>query len=307
MTPPPQRRPGCAATRLAHREPVFASAPERFTTWLLVEHPGPWPATGLPPDLPHEAALVWKAAQEAGIRPQFIRRVRDRRGPTSTVVTAHAGHTGQPWLERRVLTDLRELADLDLDALAAGRPPGFGEPSAEQLVLVCTHGLKDVCCARLGRPLAVLLDRALPGRVWETNHVGGDRYAANVVTLPDAAYHGGLATSDVPALTAALTAGHVLPSHLRGRAGLPSPVQAAEHHLRAHLGLLALDAVRPLGPPTADDQDVVRVELQVRDGARYAVRVRPRTSEEPRLTSCAGTGTIGTPTTYDLVELRALD
>ncbi|MEV4331635.1 sucrase ferredoxin [Streptomyces sp. NPDC049597] len=284
---------------------MFATAPERFTTWLLVEHPGPWPPHDLPPGLPHEAGLVWKAAKEAGIRPQFIRRVRDRRGPVSTVITAHHG-AGGTWLERRSLDDLRALADLDVDALAAGRPPGFGEASEDRVALVCTHGLKDVCCARLGRPVAVLLDQALPGQVWETNHVGGDRFAANVVTLPDGTYHGGVTTADVSPLAAAFGSRQVMLPRLRGRAGLPAPVQAAEHHLRERLDLRSLDAVRPLDHSAVDPDGTVRVDLAAHDGSRFRLHVRPRRPEQERLTSCANAGTFDTPATFDLLRMETL-
>lgn len=71
---------------------------------------------------------------------------------------------GNRWLERRTVSDLSELAALDLAALAAGTPPGFGARSDEPVLLVCTQGKRDVCCARLGRPLARLLDSQLAGQ-----------------------------------------------------------------------------------------------------------------------------------------------
>lgn len=197
----------------------MATAPERASSWLLVEHPGPWPSSGLPADVPAEAVSVLEAATAADVRPQLVRRLADRRQDVSTVVLASCP-PGSRWTERRTVTDLRALGELDVAALAAGQPPGFGTAAADVVVLVCTHGRRDVCCARLGRPLAVLLDAQLPGQVWETTHVGGDRFAPNVVTLPDGSYHGGVSAADVPGLAAALTTGRVLLPRLRGRAGM---------------------------------------------------------------------------------------
>jgi hypothetical protein len=68
--------------------------------------------------------------------------------------------------------------------------PSFGEPAAEPLYLVCAHGRRDVCCARFGGPLARALSAAHPLQVWETTHVGGHRYAANLVILPHGLYYG---------------------------------------------------------------------------------------------------------------------
>lgn len=297
------RAAGCAAVRAALDEPLRATAPERAASWLLVEHPGPWPATGLPRDVPAEAVRVLDVATAAGVRPQLVRRVADRRGDAATVLLASC-RPGRRWAERRTLTDLRALAELDVASLAAGEPPGFGTLAAGPVVLVCTHGRRDVCCARLGRPLAVLLDAQLPGQVWETTHLGGDRFAPNVVSLPDGSYHGGVAPTDVPALAAAITAGRVLVPRLRGRAGLPSAVQAADHFVRGHTGETALDAVRPLAcTPSPSGQTCV--ELLVA-GARWCVHVAVRPGVRERLTSCAGSGTVAAPDAYDLLGLRRL-
>lgn len=296
-------RAGCAETRLAHREPLLATAPERVTAWLLLEHQGPWPADGMPPGLAPKVVRVCEAADEAGIRVQWIRPVRGRRSSPATVFAA-ASRVGGGWLERRTLDDLRELADLDIAALARGRPPNFGTPDRERVVLVCTHGRRDVCCARFGRPVVERLDHRLPGLVWETTHVGGHRFAASVVTLPDGSYHGGITAADTDDLADAVLTGRVLPARLRGRAGLPAAVQAADCYARLRYGLSTMDGVVPLGHDPVGEDGTVRVELRLDDGARCVVHVRPRRLTDVRLTSCSGLGTSSAPSTFDLVALH---
>ena len=55
------------------------SAPEAAKSWLLIEHPGPWPAFGLPDDLPPALADYSARALQHGVRTQLIRRT-DRDG-----------------------------------------------------------------------------------------------------------------------------------------------------------------------------------------------------------------------------------
>lgn len=63
------------------------------------------------------------------------------------------GQAPDPWLRRGDLTDVDSLAG-DLDGLAEGHAPASGKSETAPLLLVCTHGRRDVCCARLGGPLA---------------------------------------------------------------------------------------------------------------------------------------------------------
>jgi hypothetical protein len=148
-------------------------------------------------------------------------------------------HTETAWLEGRELADPAELAELDLAAVGAGRAPGFGRPVDRPIVLACAHGRHNPCCARVGAPLA----RRLADRfsdVWETTHVGGDRYAANIVCLPHGLYYGDLDERRAVHAVHAYHLGQVVLEGYRGRAGLPEPVQAAEHFVRAHTGKLGV-------------------------------------------------------------------
>lgn len=296
---------GCAALRIALDEPLPGTAPEGAASWLLLEHPGPWPSVGWPADLPTAAAGVLEAAVVLSVRPQLIRPVRERRRRARNLVLVASCRPGRSWLEARELSDLRELADLDLHAVAEGRAPGFGKPSGEPVLLVCTHGKRDVCCARRGRPVAQALEQELPGRVWETTHVGGDRFAANVVTLPHGTYHGGVTADMAGVLATAALNRHVVPTHLRGTAGLPAAAQAAEFFVRRELGIAALDAVRAAAVPVLVDGAEENVLVHV--GTRsFSVRLSRLQVADVRLTSCAGGGTHDRPYVRELVSLVEL-
>lgn len=307
-SPADERAQWCASIRSAMNEAVQATAPVTISTWMLLEHAGPWPVRGFPDDLDEATRRVLESAEARGVRVQLIRRVRERRRTLRTVVVAGRGGE-RGWAERREMADVAELAALDLDALAAGSPPGFGEAvdAAEPVVLVCTHGRRDVCCARLGRPVAVRLDAALPGQVWETTHIGGDRFAANVVTLPDGNYHGGLTSDDAPRMAAAVRAGELVLDRWRGECGMHAEEQAAAYFVRAELDEPRVGAVRAVPLATDALTSPARPEADVRVVAgglgESVVRVR-RVALDPRRTSCAEGGTIGAPAAYELVSLR---
>lgn len=215
-------------------EPSMASAPPASRAWLLIEHPGPWPERELDA-VPGPLRAAAQAAGELGIRVQLIRGPgRRRRPPVASVFTGWtAGRT--PWLRRGDVSGARRLAT-DLPGLSAGRVPAFGRPAAGPLFLVCTHGRRDVCCARLGGPLARALAGQHPGQVWETTHVGGHRYAANLVILPHGLYYGPVGEESAAAAIAAYRRGEMELDRYRGRAGQPQAVQAAEYTRMRHTG-----------------------------------------------------------------------
>lgn len=110
--------------------------------------------------------------------------------------------------------------------------------------LVCTNGARDPCCAIRGPAVAQALERELPGQVYECSHLGGHRFAANVLVLPDELCFGRLDARTAAALAAELEAGRLPLDHLRGRTTLEPEQQAAEILVRRELGLTQLDDLR---------------------------------------------------------------
>jgi hypothetical protein len=201
---------GACAPPVAAADRV-ASAPEASRAWLLIEHPGPWAAE------PVESAGLPAVAVEAadlGVRVQLIRRS----GSTGTAM--YAAWTAGPTVWAGKFSG-------DIAALASGSDAAIREPG-EPLFLVCTHGRRNACCGGYGGALARAL-AAAGYPVWETTHVGGHRFAANLVILPHGLYYGPV---DLPGAMAALDGykrGIVVARGLRGRAGHDAATQRAEY------------------------------------------------------------------------------
>ena len=187
-------------------------------------------------------------------------------------------------MEERTLGTASELLDAPLEALAAGPSPlGWGAVRRDPLYLVCTNGRRDACCALFGRPLAAALTEASP-HVWESSHLGGHRFAANLVCLPEALIYGRVTPEHGAALVAAHGEGRLNVRALRGRAAWPVAAQAAEAELRLHLGLDRIDDVVLVSAHEAPAGEHL-VALLAR-GEPWQLRLSATPAEPPRITSC---------------------
>jgi hypothetical protein len=120
---------------------------------------------------------------------------------------------------------------------------------------------------------------------WESSHVGGDRFAANLVCLPHGLHYGHVQPNEAARLVERYEAGAVDLAHLRGRASSSMGVQAAEWFARRQTGILGLDELRPIEVVTPDDESAT-VTFATASGS-VVVAVRERTADVARVTSCA--------------------
>jgi hypothetical protein len=301
-TPAPPRLPGCAVLlRSAGADPVGTASP--MGGWLLVEHPGPWPAGVVDQVLTGAMSAVrlrqlHELQAARAIRPLLIRRPgRDqatrqtgpRRSRPAGLRVMVGGAGGRPWLEAVDVDDPDELGarldQLDLGAALAAGTVG-GRRVDGPLFLVCTHGTKDVCCATEGRPIAAGLARRHPGRVWETTHLGGDRWAANLLTVPAGYLHGHVDAEQAGRVADAALAGLVELDRLRGRTVLAPWAQAAEVAVRRKTGRLGLGTVAVAdAQQSGDDEYVVAVEA---GPERWLATVRHQALGVCGTSRCAG-------------------
>ena len=229
----------CSVQALARGDSMVATA-SLAQRWVLIEQPGPWGRDALAQSrLDAEVApLLARRSRAENVRLLLIRRPDDRltdSGRRWAYVDSRPGHEGLWWSVRAS----------DADLLDAPWDGSVGEPATGPVYLVCTHGAHDACCALRGRPLARALPAPGPADVWECSHLGGDRFAANVVVLPHGYYYGQV-PGDGADLVEAHTHGRVALPWLRGRAGLAPAAQAAQQLARGELGLLGVDDLRPV-------------------------------------------------------------
>jgi hypothetical protein len=190
------------------------------------------------------------------------------------------------------------VLDLDLAALRAGRSSGLDRDESP-LFCVCTHGKHDTCCAERGRPAAAALEAAHREHTWEVSHIGGDRFAGNMLVLPHGLYYGRIDAVTGLTVAGAHLAGEVELDHLRGRSGLPTAVQYAEVALRRDLAETRGDSVRFVSREVHGDLTEAMFDVA---GSRYAVRVRTLHDPPERLT-CSALRDNPIPV-HDLVDIR---
>jgi hypothetical protein len=166
--------------------------------------------------------------------------------------------------------------------------------------LVCTNGARDPCCAIRGPAVAQALDRVQPGQVYECSHLGGHRFAANLLVLPDGLCFGRLDARAAIGLANELEAGRLPLEHLRGRTAYEPEQQAAEILLRRELGLTGLGELALVEVRGSEPQTV----FELVDGRRFGVRLEGKRLQARRV-SCRDEK-VEEPTQWTLREFVAL-
>lgn len=232
MAPP--RKRFCAEESRERRDDFLGTA-SVASCYLLVEYDEQWPSKV-------NALFEEKKLGSAGARqvrdfvnwcPGEVRellvkgKARDR--PTSKIGLVRCD-TPRPG---GALFDIERYSQIDATEL---RHAYLKPRPLEDLLLVCTHGKRDKCCARYGFPLFRRLWEETEREnsnlmVWQCTHVGGDRFAANVIWLPYGIVFGRVHV-DTDSFVEAFRQRRISLAHFRGTSVFPSAAQYLEGWLR---------------------------------------------------------------------------
>ncbi|WP_018017576.1 sucrase ferredoxin [Corynebacterium capitovis] len=261
-------------------EPLPGTA-KQGGVYVLFEWPGSWSHDVLDGDTlgPELSARIKAHLQKWGASLQLIRH-STREGRQIDDHHLYIVHTEIGLTEVKHVRGPEAILELDLGG------PGRNDAMARlaPLVLVCTHGKRDRCCAMKGRPLINELNGRYPFNaghdvVWETSHLKGHRFAATLMLMPWGYSFGRMNLEATEALISdAMRALYFVPGN-RGRGTFSPPAQAAEVAVAAHLarggvrvqyGQLEIDS-------EAVEGDAATIVVRNREtGQRYAVALQQR-------------------------------
>jgi hypothetical protein len=281
-----ESRAFCAAASSASDEPLAATA-SRIDHWIVLEYRGLWDRDVLGASLFSPELKAHLRAQLAALGPSRLLFVKkpERRAYGRRQVYFGSSVPGAERFFQLEVDRQEDLLGFDFAAALSGRGTA-GVPLEHPLLVVCTHGKRDRCCAKYGQPVYDALRReTAPQWVWQSTHVGGDRFAGNVVVLPHALYYGRVEPEDASRVLAATAEGRVELDRYRGRAAYTFPVQAAEHAIREEEGLLGISDLSLAGV-TARGEDEWAVRFRGPDGAVREVGVEAQESDELFYLTC---------------------
>jgi hypothetical protein len=277
----------CSELSARSGERVFGTA-STGEVWLLVEYPFAWgsravESSALSPAIKERLAALLKTIPRS--RLLFIKQGSVCREDFNFFVVRSRARA--PYAVRLRLTDYKDLLGVDVAAVAAGDSTEGGDVTREPLLLVCTHGKRDKCCAKFGNPLYKSL-RAGDGAasVWQSSHVGGDRFAANLVCFPHGLFYARVSEESGARAAAEYARGRIVLENFRGRGCFAHPVQAGEYFVRAETGLTGLDDLRFAGRERAGAL-TWRVRFAESEGGKvYEAAITSRASEFQNFITC---------------------
>lgn len=270
----------CAAVaRQTGEDPIGTAG--HYQTYVLIECPYPWAAKAFESSLIPDGLRQFISEAQAQRSVRFLlvhqgRSARQRVGATTRVLIYDSLHllnqqqisvdierlpketlqkemlkkeSGGSWFGGYRGFEFRlEGLDQVADCLRAyWQGSHLGQPITQfKDVLVCTHGMRDQCCARFGQPFFRAAQKMVKAeslssvRIWRVSHIGGHRFAPTVIVLPEGRYYARLT---VGALRSVLTRcgstedlSNILQEMYRGWGLLPRALQVLERQFIAQLG-----------------------------------------------------------------------
>jgi hypothetical protein len=144
------------------------------------------------------------------------------------------------------LNSYEELITFDIPGVVSRAPAYDRYLRGEPLFIACTNGKRDPCCAKYGmRAYRALVDH-VGDLAWQATHVGGCRFAGNVVCFPHGIYYGHVEPDEIGTIVQEFRAHRLYLDKYRGRLGLSVEADVAEYFLRLHTGVRELAQFRLL-------------------------------------------------------------
>ncbi len=276
----------CALEARNANIPMIGTAP-RVDVWLLLEYPHPWGRRAFEESEILQEAKAYLAEQAAAIPNSRIQLIKHRSVKYAETISFHLVLSRElsPVRYRFQLPGYESLLDLDIRGIAAELPYFAEHATTEPLYLACTNGRRDACCAARGLPVYEKLSQMAGESAWQTSHLGGHRFAANLLCLPHGILYGRVDDADLELLVREYARGRIFVPSYRGRSCYPPEVQAAASFLRHQQNLLEVYRIR-LDDVTGEGSDQWLVCFAELGGRLHRLRVGVKRAAYEAFASC---------------------
>ena len=286
----------CSELSRAAAERSFGTA-SIGDVWLLIEYREGWGMhaiedSTLSREVKRHLNKFCKLVPRA--RVLFIKQERLRQDALSCFVVRSRERA--PSIVKFTLSAHDELLKIDFAAVVAGDSLAGGERTDAPLYLVCTHGKRDKCCAKFGFALYKSLraggeEGTERERIWQSSHVGGDRFAANLICFPHGLFYAHVTEDAGRRIVAEYEHGRRLVlAGYRGRTCYSYPVQAAEFFIRRETGINAIGELRYRRHERTGEKSWLVKFFEAGAGKIHEAHVAARTSEFHNYITCNSTG-----------------
>jgi len=230
----------CYKSSLESKEAMYGTAP-RVDAWFLLEYRGHWSGKAYKDSKIPKAVKSFLNKELKALpnsRLQLIKKHENRHKQLKFYLAV--SHETDPRLYEFRLNNYKDLLSLNIKKILKSEE----HISNEKIFILCTNGEYDRCCGKLGMPVYLDIAGGKYGtQTWETNHIGGHRFASTFVCFPDGLVYGrvreGKAAEE---LIKQYENGEVNISSYRGRSCHKNEVQAAEYYLREKTGVSEISA-----------------------------------------------------------------
>ncbi|HZX14725.1 MAG TPA: sucrase ferredoxin [Thermodesulfobacteriota bacterium] len=264
------------------KEEMFGTVP-RVDVWFLLEYREAWaekafPSSNIPDKVKRHLSNYLESIPNS--RLQLIKR-HDR---SSDLIKFYLGVSDEiePRLFEFTLSNYEDLLEFDIPKILNDSSFLRKDP----LILVCAHGTHDTCCGKFGVPVYMEALKYESGfMTWKCTHLGGHRFAANFLFLPQGIYYGRVRESDADDLIKEYQSQRIYLENYRGRSCYSNEAQAAEYFLRMKTGTKEISAFRI--KKTKKDGDNSTIEfLSLTNGKIYIIHIQTDKNAISSYTSC---------------------
>ena len=241
----------CSEISLDSKEQLFGTTP-KVNYWILIEYNSEWEENVLK-SINISQAVKSKISEllqsREYTRLQWIKRVNNN-DDLITLYFAESTELNKN-LYKRQIAAYEDILRLNFKNIHTDN-----YRSETPLLLICTHNSYDSCCGKQGFSLYKDVCDDNYFDVWQTSHLGGHRFAPNVLLLPEGLYYGRVDSSKYETIKNDFINNQLSIEILRGRSFHDKYIQAADHYLRISIGNSDFDSLNYISSGKLNEQAI---------------------------------------------------